>query len=335
MKRNRYYVIANLLLYQVHKFRLSIRFALLNLVLANNSSKVGGQAVIEGVMMRSKHSYSTAVRLKSGEIVCKKEPYISLSQRHKILGWPVIRGFVQLFESMYIGMKSLNYSAELAMEDEKGEQDKSEKSNWKQTVTTGATITFSFAIALMMFMYVPLLISNLINKNLNPLFFNMIAGAIRIVFFLSYLWLISLFKDIRRVFEYHGAEHVSIFTHEAGQELTIENARKYETYHPRCGTSFLLIVALVCIFLFAMIDGIITALIGPYPSIFYRFIVHTTLIPFVSGVSYEILKATDKGKNNPIVALLVKPGLWLQRITTQKPDDKQIEVAFTALRAVL
>jgi uncharacterized protein YqhQ len=298
-------------------------------------SPVGGQAIIEGVMMRSKHSVSMAVRRKNGGIACTRRPYFSKTKNSKLLGLPIIRGFINLIESLILGIQALNYSADIAMEDEKAEQNTPIEKTWKDTASMTLTMIVSFGIALMIFMYLPLLLSNLVQKDQNPLFFNIIAGGIRITFFLLYLWLISQWKDIRRIFEYHGAEHKAIFVYEDELPLTIENTRKYKTHHPRCGTSFLLIVAVVCIFLFAIIDGIITSLLGPYPTVFHRFLAHFALIPLVSGTSYEILKASDKAKHNPIVSIFLKPGLMLQKITTKEPDESQIEVAFAALKASL
>ncbi len=319
----------------LYKFKLFVTY----LHIGAESKKAGGQAVLEGVMMRGKDSFATAVLKPNGEIVCKKEPFISFVKKSKLLALPIVRGFVQLAESLYIGIKSLNYSADIAMEEERKKEGKEEsennKNNWLQSVFTVLTIGISFAIAMGVFMYVPLLVSNFFKKNSNPLVFNAIAGAIRILFLLTYMWGISMLKDIRRVFEFHGAEHKAIFAYEADEELIVENTRKYTTYHPRCGTSFLLIVGIVCIFVFAIIDSLINMFIGPYPTLFHRFIVHTVLIPLVSGVSYEVLKLTDKGKNNFIVSMLIQPGLWLQRITTKPPSDKQIEVAFTSLKEVI
>lgn len=295
---------------------------------------VGGQAIIEGVMMRGKQSFSMAVRRKNGEIICRREPYIALSKRHKWLAFPVLRGFASLMESLSLGIKALNFSADIAMQDEKGHTEIKAKT-WKDSLASGLTLVASLGIALVLFMYFPLLVSSIIQKDQNPFVFNLLAGAIRIAIFLGYLWAISRWKDIQRIFEYHGAEHKAIFMYEAGQDLTIENAQAYATQHPRCGTSFLLIVALVCIFLFGIVDGIIGSIFGPYPTVLHRFLVHVVLIPLVSGVSYELLKASDRAKKNPVVEFLIRPGLLLQHITTRQPDAKQLEVAFAALKAVV
>jgi uncharacterized protein YqhQ len=312
-----------------------ICYRFFTLWLAHQTTKVGGQAIIEGVMMRSSHSFSMAVRRKNQEIICKHEPYISLTQRKKWLGWPFMRGFIQLVESVLLGLKALRFSADIATEDERISEENTVKKGPMDTVFIGATVLVSFGIALLVFMYLPLVISSLIKKDQNPFLFNAIAGSVRITFFLLYLWLISLWKDVRRVFEYHGAEHKSVFLYEAGEKLTIENAKQYTTHHPRCGTSFLLIVALVCVLIFAVIDGLVAITVGPYPSLVARFLVHCTLIPIVSGASYEILRLSDRRKSSPIVAVLIQPGLWLQKITTREPDESQLEVALTALKAVI
>lgn len=305
------------------------------LLLDARPSPVGGQAIIEGVMMRSKHAIAMAVRRKKGDITEKQEPFVSYTKRNKLLGLPIIRGFVQLVESLVLGISALNYSADVAMEDEKMEKAVKIDKTWKDTAATTLSLVISFVVAIAVFMYFPLSVSNWIKKDQNPFLFNLMAGAVRIALFLAYIRLISLWKDIRRIFEYHGAEHKSIFAYEDDLPLTVEFAKKYATHHPRCGTSFLLIVAVVCILLFALVDGIIISIFGPYPTVLHRFAVHFAFIPLVSGVSYEILKASEKGKNNAVVAVFIKPGLWLQRITTREPDDGQLEVAIAALKAAI
>jgi uncharacterized protein YqhQ len=311
------------------------RIALVASLPANRPMQVGGQAIIEGVMMRSKQFVAMAVRRRNGEIASNREPYVSLTQRHRILGWLFVRGFIQIYESLAWGLKSLNYSADIAAEDDKLAKGQTLQKSWSEKALGTLTLVFSFAMALGVFMYLPLWISNLIGKEQNPLLFNLMAGCIRTAFFLAYLWGISLWKDIQRIFEYHGAEHKSIFLYEGGMDLTFENAKKFKTHHPRCGTSFLLIVAAVCILIFAAIDGAVAALWGPYPSLLHRFAVHLLMIPLVSGISYEALKLSDRTRKNALVGLLVKPGLWLQHITTREPDEGQMEVAFRAIRLVI
>jgi uncharacterized protein YqhQ len=196
----------------------------------------------------------------------------------------------------------------------------------------------SFAVALIvclgLFMYLPMLISQILFKN-SVFAFNGCAGAIRIGLFLFYLLGISFWKDIRRVFEYHGAEHKAIFAFEDGKELTLENMRGYLTLHPRCGTSFLLLVAIICIFVFSIIDVLVTLFGGPYPNVFVRLLVHIALIPLVAGCSYEVLRFSDRFQRVWPVKFLVMPGLWLQKITTKEPNDEQLQIASAALKASL
>jgi uncharacterized protein YqhQ len=190
-------------------------------------------------------------------------------------------------------------------------------------------------VAFGIFMYLPMwILSHFVPKE-SALLFNTLAGSLRIVFFLLYLILISMWKDIRRVFEYHGAEHMAIFAYEDNCELTLENMRRYTTFHPRCGTSFLLVVGIICILLFSIVDAFYILFLGPYPTVLARFAVHLVLVPLVSGVSFKILKLSDKYQKLPVVGLLIKPGLWLQRITTKPPDDSQLDVAAKALTAAL
>jgi len=207
------------------------------------------------------------------------------------------------------------------------------KSAWDSIATF-----FSMAVALLigvaLFMYSPIWLTGFIQKNQNPLLFNLTAGAIRIFFFVAYVWLISRMKDVQRVFEYHGAEHKSIHAYEAGS-ATVENARKFPTAHPRCGTSFLLIAGLMCILVFAVIDALFAMAFGPYQSALQRLFVHLMLIPLVSGVSYEVLRFSDKHRQTPLVGALILPGLWLQKITTSEPDDQELEVAVASLRNAL
>jgi uncharacterized protein YqhQ len=291
-------------------------------------TKVGGQAVIEGVMMRSKQKISWAVRRPNGETVIERFPFISLSKRHKSLSFPVVRGAINLYESLKIGYKALTRSAQIAANQPPGSHPASDK----------AAYVSSFVIALIVclgvFMYLPMLVSQAFFKD-SVIAFNGAAGAIRIVLFLLYLLGISMWKDIRRVFEYHGAEHKAIFAFEDGKELTLDTMRRYSTLHPRCGTSFLLLVAVICIFLFSIIDALVAVTVGPYPNVFARFLVHLGIAPLVAGCSYEVLRLSDRFQRVPIVRLLIMPGLWLQKITTKEPNDEQLQVASAALKASL
>jgi uncharacterized protein YqhQ len=295
---------------------------------------VGGQAVIEGVMMRSPWRIATAVRRKKGEIVVDSYPFISLTKRKKTWGLPILRGAVSLFEALYLGIKTLNWSAEIAVQDEMGEDKKSQ--GWKDKVLATLSILFALIAGLGLFMYLPYWISGLIKDAGGSQFiFHLVAGIIRITIFLLYLYLISMWSEIRRIFQYHGAEHKSIFAYESTGEAEVQTAFQHSRFHPRCGTSFLLITAVVIILLFAVIDSIIVPLFGAYRNPFQRLLWHLPLIPLVAGTAYEVLKLSSKKRENRFWQSVIKPGLWLQHITTQEPDDKQLEVAITALKASL
>ncbi len=299
-------------------------------LLLAKKSKVGGQAIIEGVMMRGKQKISWAVRNPKGDMVIESHPFISLCKKYKILKTPVIRGAISLYESLKIGFKALMRSAEIAMPEE---QKSKEKSN-NESFSIIMSMIIAAVVTLALFMYLPMFVAQLFFEK-TALSFNFVAGAIRIFLFIMYLIGISFWKDIRRVFEYHGAEHKAIFTFEDEKELTLENMRPYATLHPRCGTSFLFLVCIICILLFSIIDALIIQYIGPYPHVVFRFFVHLFLIPLVGGFSYEVLRLSDKYQHIFPISLLIKPGLWLQLITTKQPDDKQLETAAAALKAAL
>ena len=285
--------------------------------------EVGGQAVIEGVMMRVPGAYATAVRDPKGEIQVDKHDFISLNEKKRFLKLPILRGMIGLFEAMKIGFSTLQWSADIAMPEEE------KKSN---SFVEGLMTLFSVGLALGLFFIAPIgLATWLFEKDQEPFFFNVISGAVRISFFLVYLLLISMMKDVRRLFQYHGAEHKTIFAFEAGHELTAESTRDFTTYHPRCGTSFLFIIMIVAILTFAVLDSVIIYFIGEI-TIWMRLIMHIPFIPLVAGLGYEVLKLTAKHRNNFIFLALSQPGLWLQRITTKEPDDEQLEVAITALK---
>jgi uncharacterized protein YqhQ len=299
--------------------------------MAMKKNKVGGQAVIEGVMMRSKQKISWAVLRPSGETVIERFPFISIVKQHRALGAPIVRGAISLYESLKIGYKALTRSAQIAA----GEQPESPKiTQSSENIAYAMSFAVALIVCLGLFMYLPMLISQILFKN-SVFAFNGCAGAIRITLFLFYLVGISFWKDIRRVFEYHGAEHKAIFTFEDGKELTLENMRGYSTLHPRCGTSFLLLVAIICILVFSIIDVIVTLFAGPYPNVFVRLLVHIALIPLVAGCSYEALRFSDRFQRVWPVRFLVMPGLWLQKITTKEPNDKQLQIASAALKASL
>ena len=294
---------------------------------------VGGQAVIEGVMMRSPFAVATAVRNPAGDIVIDKFPFVSLSKKSKFWGLPILRGAVALGEAMYLGVKTLNWSASIAAEED-GQAAK--PLSFKEKLISVLTMIFAFGAGMGIFMYIPYLTAGFIRDASGSQFlFHAVAGAIRIGLFLLYLYLISLWSEIRRVFEYHGAEHKSIFAFEITGEADVNKAAEYPRLHPRCGTSFLLITAVIVIFLFAILDSILVPLIGEFSSPLHRLAIHLPFIPLVAGVSYEVLRFSGEKRENRLWKQLIKPGLWLQHITTREPDASQLEVAVAALESSL
>lgn len=301
--------------------------------------QVGGQAVIEGVMMRAPGMVATAVRTASGEIVVKKEPHVSLGEKYPIFKLPLIRGAVGLVEMMVIGIRTLNYSAEVSLldtntaESTNGNPVKSKTSS--DNIKLGLTVAFSLALGVTVFFITPLFLTSLLfSVGSEALWFNLIAGMIRIGLLLAYLGGISMMKDIQRLFQYHGAEHKAVFAFERGEQLEVSAAARQTRFHPRCGTSFLLIVMLVAIVLFSLLDSLLIQWLGEL-TLLTRVLTHLPLIPLVGGVSYEFIKASAKKSDTPLGRLVVAPGLWLQRITTREPDPTQLEVALVALRCAL
>ena len=300
-------------------------------------TSIGGQAVLEGVMMRGPKEIATAVRKSDGEIVIDKKPVSSVIQKYKFLKIPVIRGVVNFIESMVVGVKCLMFSADLYdVEGEEGyEPSKFEK--WLddkfgdkiKDIAIYAAVAIALVMGIGLFMLLPTVIvgffKGLFPDNTNTLILNLTEGVVRMAIFLIYLALVSQMKDIQRVFEYHGAEHKTIAAYEHGEELTPENAKKYSRLHPRCGTSFLLIVMVISIIFFSFLR---------WDNVFQRIAFRLLLLPVVAGVSYEIIKFAGRSKNK-CVSILTKPGLWLQKLTTREPDESQLEVAIASLKAVL
>jgi uncharacterized protein YqhQ len=348
---------------------------------------VGGQAVIEGVMMRAPHSYAVAVRRPDGQIVSKSERLPVLAEKYPLLKLPVLRGSAVLIHSMMLGIKALNFSANVVFHQAETGEDAPEKemavgaaalgssvvagapagtatletvrtAEVKTTSAAGAIGSIAFAIVfnILLFIVLPLLLTNMIfvylgggtfnavsdsgawyadawawlAASLKPVrpsvAFNLVDGMIRMTFFLLMITTFSLLKDIRRVFEYHGAEHKVVYTWEAGEELTVENARNKPRQHPRCGTSFLMVVMLVSIIAFSVVK---------FDSLVLNFLVRLSLIPVVAGLSYEIIRASARSPMQWFFSFITRPGLWLQNITTREPDDKQLEVALFALKESL
>ena len=295
----------------------------------NSSEKiqVGGQAVIEGVMMRSPEYVSVAVRKADGQIVLKRDRYTSWTKRYRILGLPFVRGGIILIESMVLGIKALNFSSDIAMKElDKDKPEKKKKRSEKLSkVWTGLTVVLALALGMGIFFFLPLLLTELTGVK-GGVMFNLLDGLIRLIFFIVYLGLISLWKEIRRIFEYHGAEHKSIFTYEQGKPLTLKGVQSFKTHHPRCGTSFLLVVMLVALGVFIILGK---------PQDLGDRLIRFLFIPGIGGISYEIIRLSGKRFGRWIARFLTAPGLWLQRITTKEPDAKQLEVSLVALRSAL
>ena len=277
---------------------------------------VGGQAVIEGVMMRDAHRTATAVRLPSGEIDVETRTVSSIRDRYPVLNLPLIRGSVIMVESLIIGMRALSFSAQAA-----GEED--EQMTKKEIAMT---ILFALVLASILFIVIPTGAAHLAAAYTDdPIVFNLIEGGIRLMVFLLYIWGISFMGGIRRVFQYHGAEHKTIHCYEAGEPLTVENVQKFPRLHPRCGTNFLLIVMVVAI-VFHVFFG--------WPDFWLRILSRLAILPVVAGVSYEIIRFAGRSENH-LVHILITPGLWLQYLTTRPPADEMVEVAIESLKAVL
>ena len=277
---------------------------------------VGGQAVIEGVMMRDANKTATAVRLPNGEIEVETHPVTSIRDRYPVLNLPLIRGSVIMVEALVIGMRALSFSAQAA-----GEED--EQMTKKEIAMT---ILFALVLASVLFIVIPTGAAHLAAAYTDdPVVFNLIEGGIRLAVFLLYIWGISFMGGIRRVFQYHGAEHKTIHCYEAGEALTVENVQKFPRLHPRCGTNFLLIVMVVAI-VFHVFFG--------WPDLWLRILSRLAVLPVVAGVSYEIIRFAGRSENR-IVRIMITPGLWLQYLTTRPPEGEMVEVAIESLKAVL
>ena len=302
---------------------------------------VGGQAVIEGVMMRSKDRVATAVRIPNGEIIVKTEDYRSLATRYKLLNLPILRGAVAFVEMLLIGIRTLNFSAEVAVKEvEKEEAEKkgkvySEKKGKQGALYLAMTAAFALGLGIAIFFFLPLAIANFLDVHKEAVGFNLIAGGIRLTMFVLYVASLSFIGEFKRIFQYHGAEHKSIYALEMGDELTPERAACHTRFHPRCGTSFILIVALIAILIYAVSDTLYQVWVGHPPALLVRFAIHFSLLPFVAGSSFELLKLSGKTRENALTKTLIQPGLWLQKITTKEPSPDQLEVAIAALEAAL
>lgn len=278
------------------------------------STPIGGQAVIEGVMMRNKQDMTIAVRRPDQTIYLFQDNISSFAQRWPAFKLPILRGVLAFFESLILGVKALNFSADQALDEE---EEKLE--GWQIGLTMG--IAFTFAIALFFFLPTFLARFLIVETSQPPLIMNLMEGGLRLLIFLGYVMAISRMKDIQRVFQYHGAEHKVIHCYEAGLPLNVENARKFSSLHPRCGTSFLLLVMVISIIFFSFFG---------WPNIFMRMVIRLSLLPLIAGISYEAIRFVGK-TNSPLASIVSFPGLVLQRLTTRDPDDSQLEVALEAL----
>ncbi len=283
----------------------------------NKKPNVGGQAVIEGVMMRGKTHVAVAVRQTDGEISVDVRPVNSISDRYPILKKPFLRGVVSLVESLVMGMKALAYSAQVS-----GDED--EKLDSKEMALT---IAVSAGLAILLFIVIPTWSMRFLTGiTQDHMALNLAEGVLRMAIFLAYIAAISSMNDIQRVFQYHGAEHKTIYTYEAGLPLKVENVRPFSTLHPRCGTNFLMIVMLISMFIFTFLG---------WPSLLERIASRIILMPVIAGVSYELIRYAGAHTDNPLVRIAITPGLLLQKLTTRQPDDSQIEVAIASLKAVV
>lgn len=290
---------------------------------------IGGQAVLEGVMMRSPNYYTVSVRHEDGSIKMMQKQFSSRTKKG-LFGLPIIRGAVQLVESMIIGFKALDYSSEIYTGEEKVEQ-----KGWKKYLYGFFSILYvavTLSLTLFMLKFVPLFVAQKVSEILpliknNYILFNAIDGLSKIAIFLGYILLISILKDIKRVFQYHGAEHKSVWTYEKGLALTVENARKQTRFHPRCGTSFIFIVIIMSVLIYTFLPK--------SESFAINFFERIAALPLIAGVSYEFLKFSAKYEKNICIKLFVLPGLLIQRLTTKEPDDKQLEIALNSLKESL
>jgi uncharacterized protein YqhQ len=307
--------------------RISAHVQMLPVLESGEETLVGGQAVMEGVMMRAPHSYCVAVRKPSGEVVTEERPIAKISEKYPLFKYPVLRGLGTLGQAMNLGYRALMFSAKAALDDgtAKPGEKPTEISSWMMT----ANLVFSLGFFIFLYKFVPLFLATRLGKAVPSLSgrfaTNMTDGVIRIVIFLAFLYLLSRMKDIHRVFEFHGAEHKVVFNFEARQPLTVDNAQKFVTFHPRCGTSFLLVVMTISMIIYALL---------PFDGFLARFLGRLALLPVVTGVSYELIRFAAK-RQGTFMGLLTAPGLWLQRITTQPPDDTEVGVAIQALEGAM
>ena len=304
--------------------RLAAHTQLLPVLESGEETLVGGQAVIEGVMMRAPHSYCVAVRKPNGEIVTEERALPRVSEKYPIFKLPILRGVGTLGQAMWLGVKALRFSANASLDDSSKEKPQ-EISGWMMALN----LIFSFAFFIFLYKVVPLYATSLLEKLFPQLHgrvaFNLTDGILRLAIFLGFLIVISRWKDIRRVFEYHGAEHKVVFNFESGKPVNLDNARQFTTLHPRCGTSFLLVVMTISTIVYTLI---------PVDTFTAKLLARVLLLPVIAGLSYELIRFAAKRREG-VLAAMTAPGLWLQRITTQPPADDQTAVAIQALEGAM
>jgi len=306
--------------------RLGAHIQLLPILESGEETLVGGQAVMEGVMMRAPHSYCVAVRKSSGEIVTQENPLARVSEKYPIFKLPILRGLGTLGQAMSLGIKALQFSTHVMVQDQGSAEEKpAELKPWMMWSTLG----FSLLFFLFMYKFVPLLLATEIGKIVPSMHgrfaVNMLDGVLRLVIFLAFLMVLSRMKDIRRTFEYHGAEHKVVFNYESGQPVTVENAQKFVTFHPRCGTSFLMVVMVIAILVYPLL---------PFDNFAAKLAGRIILLPFILGISYELIRFAAKHQKG-LMAVMTTPGLWLQRVTTKPPSDDQAAIAIHALEGAM
>ncbi len=298
---------------------------------------VGGQAVIEGVMMKNKDEFALAVRMPEGNIRVTKDECKSVKEKYKFLGWPIIRGVVNMIESLILSMKTLTISADaFGIEEEETKfeiwlREKFGKSLLDVVMVIAMILGIALGVGL--FFFLPLFISSSFfdkSGEETKWYATLVEGGIKIAIFVGYIWLVSLMKDIRRVFEYHGAEHKTIFCYEAGEELTSENVKKYKRFHPRCGTSFIFVILLLSI----LVSSVVYSFPVMKSNIILKFASKLLTLPLTVGIGYEFIRFAGK-HDNIFTRIVSAPGLWMQRITTREPDETQIEVAIASLKCAL
>jgi uncharacterized protein YqhQ len=302
------------------------------LLKAGEEVLVGGQAVFEGVMMRSPKSYSIAVRKPDGTIVVKKDYLPRPADRRALWGYPLIRGIATLGQAFTLGVRALRFSTDQVLSSLPGKENSSKAPKAPREVSTGMmamNIVVALTVFVLLFKLLPLVLATWLQGHFtavkDPLLFSLVDGVIRLGIFILYIVLVSQIRDIRRIFEYHGAEHKVVFTYEAQEGLTVDNARRHSTFHPRCGTSFLMVVMLISALVYAFI---------PFESLAMRLVSRIILIPVIAGISYEIIRFAALRKIK-VLEWITLPGLWLQRVTTKQPDDSQLEIAIRALDETL